>query len=142
MSNGVDITKAGLAAKVEDEGLVIHVRGADGEPLYFGEARTPVTLRVAGTYSAVYRAALNRQRDRLVKLRRGKLSGELVEEQQLELQAACVLGWEGFTMNGIPTDCRPENVKQLLVAAPWVREQVEEAMNDHEGFTKSNSTPS
>jgi len=136
--SGLDITKAAEAAKVEDEGQVVHVRDRDGEPLYTDEQQ-PVTITVAGTYSGKYRQAANRQRDRLVKMRRAKLSGELIEQQQLELMAACVLDWHGFTVDGKPVPCNVENAKQLLASVPWVREQVEEAMNDHEGFSRSSS---
>jgi hypothetical protein len=142
---GIDITLAADAAKVEDEGQVVHLRGRDGELLYFAngtEAQKPVTITVVGTYSTVYRSALNRQRDRLVKMRRAKLTGDMVEEQQLDLMAACVLGWDGFFVGERPVPFTRENVKQVLATVPWIREQVDEAMSDHEGFTKGSSPTS
>ena len=139
---GLDISTAAEAAKIEDEGQVVHVRDRDGEMLYYAngtQERRPVTITVAGTYSSVYRGALNRQRDRLVKLRRAKLTGDMVEEQQLELMAACVLAWDGFFIGAEPVKCTRENVKQVLATVPWIREQVDEAMGDHEGFTRRSS---
>jgi len=141
MSGMIDITKAAEAAKGEDEGQLVHIRGVDGEELYYEKdgKQHPVTMTVAGTYSTIYRAAQNRQRNALVKMRRAKLTGELVDNQQIELDAACVLGWDGFTIGATPVPFNRENAKQILISVPWIREQVEEAMNDHAGFTKSSS---
>ena len=35
---------------------------------------------------------------------------------------------------GTPLPCTKENVIAVLVAAPWIREEVEAAMNDHARF--------
>lgn len=139
--SGFDLSEAAAVAAKEDEGTVVHVRGSDGEPMYFGkDDAEPVTITVAGTYSKAYRRAVDAQRERLVKQRRVTLTGEALAKQQLELVAACVLAWSGIVDAGKPLPCEKPNVLRLLTAAPWIREQVEEAMQDHAGFFGSSST--
>lgn len=138
MSKGFDINAAESEASAEDAGQVVHVRDANGDPMFYGEkGDKPITITVAGTYSKVYRAALNRQRDRMLRMRRTKMTGEMLDEQQVELAAACVLAWEGFTQDGQPVPCTRETARVLMAKVPWLREQVEEAMNDHAGFSQS-----
>lgn len=126
----------------EDEGTVVHVRDASGEPAIYenGTGPKPVTITVAGTYSSKYRRAVDAQRDRMLKQRRASLSGEQLNRQQLELVAACVLSWEGFTAEDKPFPLTKDNAVLLLDNAPWIREQVEEAMGDHASFFQKAST--
>jgi len=137
MNKGFDIGAAKSVAAQEDEGIVVSVKDAQGAPQFVGE--TPVTITVAGSYSAIYRRALDAQRDRMVKLRRG-LTGEALQRQQLELVAACILRWDGI-MNGDKVfPLTKDNAVALLEAAPWIREEVEAAMGDHAGFFKPASS--
>jgi hypothetical protein len=135
--SGFDLGTAATRAAKEDEGQDLHVRDVDGQP-YTNPA---FTIRVAGTYSKVYRDMVNVQRDHLLRQRRTQLTGEALSRQQLDLTAACILSWEGLTDNGQPVPHSRENAVRLLTAAPWIREQVEEAMADHAGFF-GNSSPS
>jgi hypothetical protein len=132
----LDIQKAADAAHVEDEGQVVHLHGPDGTPLYYtdGEEQKPVTITVAGTYSKRYRVGMNRNRDRMVKMRRAKVTGTMVEEQQIALIAHCILAWDGLFVGEKPVPLNEENAATLLTTVPWIREQVEEAMADHEAF--------
>ncbi len=115
----------------EDEGTLVMVKDAAGEE------QDGVTILVAGTYSTAYRKAVSAQRDRMLRQRRGNLTGEQLERQQLELVAACIIEWDGFTSNGQPFPLSKDNAITLLTRAPWIREQVEEAMSDHASyFTK------
>lgn len=138
-STGFDLKS--VSTSNEDAGIEIHVKDASGERMYFGEgeAQRPVTIRVAGTYSKAYRAAVDAQRDRLVKQRRTSLTGEQLGRQQLELTAACVLSWQGFVAGADPCPCTKENVIAVLQAAPWIREQVEETASDHAAFFSTSS---
>lgn len=139
--SGFEISTSKSVAEREDEGVVINVRDANGDELFYGEgaAKKAVTITVAGTYSKTYRRATDAQRERMMKQRRVSLSGDQLAKQQLELVAACVLAWDGFVSNGQPYECTKANVISLLDSAPWIREQVEEAMNDHQSFFPSNS---
>lgn len=133
---GLDVTKHEAALRLEDEGRVVHLMGPHG-PIMDGDV--PVTITVAGSYSRHFRDQQNRQRDRMLRQRRLKVTSDLVNDADLELQAACVLGWQGIEQDGKPLPCTFENAKMLLRALPDVREQVVEAMYDHEGFTRTSS---
>lgn len=139
---GLNISNTRTIAEREDEGTTVHVRGADSEQLYFqdGAERKPVTLLVAGTYSKIYRRTIDSQREKLLKQRRSSLSSEQIARQQLEAIAACILGWEGIFNGDQALPLNKENAITLLESAPWVREQVEEAMNDHAAFFTNSST--
>lgn len=129
-------------AKSEDAGQVVELRRPDGVLMTYKDASgadKPVTITVAGSYSTAYRNAANRQRDRIAKMRRIKASGKMLDEHALELAVACVLAWDGLEKDGKPYPCTPDNVRWLLNEYAWVRELVEEAMHDHEGFTRSSS---
>jgi hypothetical protein len=128
----MEITKLKTAA-AEDEGTLVAIRDASGEPELQPNG-DPVTITVAGTYSSRYRRAMDNQRERLLKQRRTSLTGEGLNRQQLELIAASIIEWEGFTAEGQPYPFTKENAIALLDNAPWIREQVEEAMGDHAAF--------
>ena len=139
--SGFEVANSKSVAEREDEGTVVNVRDAAGDEIFYGEgdAKKAVTITVAGSYSKTYRRALDAQRERMMKQRRGSLTAAQLAKQQLELTAACVIGWQGFLSNGQPYECSKENVIALLDSAPWVRDQVEEAMQDHQSFFSTSS---
>lgn len=136
IKGGFDLKVAKEAVAAEDEGQVVHVLDPEGEPLFYenGSGPKPVTMKVAGTYSRVFRKAADAQKNRLSKGGRSRS-----EDTQLELQAACVLDWDGFFDNGQRLACDKENVTQILDGFLWIRQQVAEAMYDHAGFFKRSS---
>ncbi len=140
---GFELSAVGNVAATEDEGQILEIHDHRGAPLTFTApdgTEKPVTVRVAGTYSKVYRRAQEMLRERQIRQRRAKLTGEAVTRQSVELVAACILGWDGFFNAGQPLAYERENVIEVLTRAPWIREQVEEAMVDHEGFFTSSSS--
>jgi hypothetical protein len=137
-TGGIALSDAAGVKAREDEGQVVHLRDEAGEPAYFGpdEDRKPVTVRIAGTYSALYRRTLQLQKDRVLKRRLDTLSAEEMDRKQIELVAACILGWEGLvaTPDAPPLPFTRENAVQLLTQATWIYDQVDAAMRDHAGF--------
>jgi hypothetical protein len=136
---GFDLAAAAPVAALEEQGTTVELTGADGEPLTFGDDR-PVTMTIAGTYSARYRKAERAEADRMLKRKKKQVTPEEAEERMMSLAAACVLAWDGFFSNGEPFACTPENVKAVLKAAPWIYSQVLEAMQDHARFFSTAST--
>jgi hypothetical protein len=128
----VDISNAKSVAEQEEEGTVVHVKDASGELAYNGDK--PVTITVMGTYSTTYRKAVSSNRDKWLK-RRQTLDGDSLDKQAIETTAACVKSWDGFTSGTDPYPATKANVIALLENAPWIREQVETAMGDHQLFT-------
>ena len=134
---GFRLDTASARAAREDEGVTVELLDIDGTPLTFGDDSRPVTMRVAGSYSTVYRKAFERARDQALAKRRRSTNDE-AWRQALEVNAACVLAWDGFyTDGGQPIPFTPANVLAVLEAAPWIREQVEQAITDHARFFPS-----
>lgn len=140
-SSDFDLDQAPSVADVEDAGQVVHLLDRNDELAFYGEGKEkkPVTVRVAGTYSKTFKDAESKQRRKMLK-RRQAPSGDELEARQLELEAACVLGWEGFVAGGKPVPHNYENALKILRVMPWVRRQVQRAMEDHAAFFESAST--
>jgi hypothetical protein len=124
----MEIGNSKSVAEREEEGTTIDIRDASGE------LEQGVSITVVGTYSATYRKAQASNRDKFLKQRRGNLDGDALEAQSIETTAKCIKGWSGFTSDSKPFPYTKENAIALLTNAPWLREQVEEAMNDHASF--------
>jgi hypothetical protein len=141
MATGFDIKAQVEKAKKEDEGIDVHVNGVDEQPLYYQkeEEMHPVTIRMAGVHSALFRRAEERIRKRKLKPR--QFTGELIYEDNIEKVAACALGWDGFYSNGQEVPFTQENIKEIFKQCPWVLDQCMEAMNDHASFFENGSKP-
>lgn len=136
----MDIRTAAQVASREDEGIVIPVLGPDGEPDLTGDPPEQTTITVAGTYSSRYRRALDAQRKQVFsRAIRRRPDSEDAQRQALTLVASCVIAWHGFTDNGQPYLCTRDNIMALFDKAPWVLQQVEAGMEDHQGFFKAAS---
>lgn len=131
MSNQFDLSQTKAASQQEDEGQWIELANEVGEPY-----DPTVRFLVAGTYSSHFRKIDSAQTERALKQGRKALRRDVVERNRVERAAACILKWEGVMFNGAPIECTRENAMRVL-EAPWIREQVEEAMNDHSGFSRS-----
>jgi len=147
---GLDLSAAQPVAAREDEGNTFHVRDENDELLFHRPPGSdpkaeplPVTITMAGTYSQKYRKARAAQMTKTLKRGRSgvvKLTGELLEEQRDDLVATCALAWDGFYSGVRPVPCQKQHVLEHMQAMPWIRDQAEEAMNDHEGFTRTSSS--
>lgn len=125
--------KASIAQ--ENEGTVVHLQNVRGEPIMDGDK--PVTVRIAGSYSAPYRKTQAAQTQRLLNKRRQKFTEEEFAANRAELVAACVLEWSGIDgEDGKPLPCTPINALKLVTDLPHVRDQLEEAQADHASFSK------
>jgi hypothetical protein len=126
----------------EDAGTLVHLKDVAGELLYDGEgdAKTPVTIRVAGTYSERYRRAQKRLKDRNLRgARRGEEFGaDTLDAGTIELEAACIVEWT-FTAGGQPFPITANNWTALVAKQPQWQEQVSAAMTDHARFFASSS---
>lgn len=144
----MDLKRASTVKQREDEGTTVHIKDESGELAYYrplvvptgmDPGDQPVTVKIAGTYSALYRKTAEAQTRRMFKKRQPQMSPELWQEHRIELVATCVMDWQGFTNDGVPMDCTRENVSKFLEAAPWILAQLEEAQADHAGFFRTNS---
>lgn len=138
-AGGFDLSAAKPVAELEDEGVWVNLRDGLSEQMYYTDGngeKKPVRVLVAGTYSNVYRKAQDAQTERNLKRRAKTVNADAVNRERMALTVACVLDWEGMFANGSPLPCDKEMVAAVLTQAPWIREQVEEQMTDHESFFK------
>jgi hypothetical protein len=140
-SNGFDVDQNAKALSVEDDGIVVEIMDPQGDPAYDVEGK-PVTVTVAGEYSAKYRRAEEWQRKTLMRMRGKEQTGAESLEMQAEFIARCTLGWSGFTQAGQTLPFTTENATMVFVKLPFVRKRVESAMSDHAAFFAKGSTSS
>ena len=102
---------------------------------------TGVEITLAGADSDVYRRAqrtwANKQMDRLMKRRGNNPSVEEIEERSLDIMARCTLSWKDVEFKGKKLPCNYENAIMLYRELPWLREQVDEFINDRANFLAS-----
>ncbi len=138
--NGLDLSALSSATQREEDGQELHITDVAGNALTYtedGETK-PVVFIVAGSYSSFYRKKQLQLSDRNLR-KRTVGDAARIDQNLLELAASCVRSWRGVTNNGTPIDCSEQNVIAILRAAPWIRRQVEEAMEDHASFFGLNS---
>lgn len=133
----LDISKQAEATAAEDDGTFVHLMDLDDNLLYYteGEEEKPVGIEVAGAHSKRFREIENKHRKRRIKVR--DLTGAKLHDDSIEKVAYCTLAWHGITDGGTPLLLTLHNARELYAQLPWVLEQVTEAMNDHQRFTKS-----
>lgn len=134
MSSKLSTADAAAVIAREDQGQAVEMRDALGNPILDTDTGKSFTISVAGSHSSVYRRALA-----AVRTRRANARGTEVDRAQTEFVAACVLAWSEIAIDDQPCLCTKENVVKLLTLCPWFQRQLEEAMHDHEGFTRSPS---
>lgn len=68
--------------------------------------------------------------------RTGKAGASLAEIEQngVELLAACVVGWSGVEEDGKPLGFSKEALKEHLLGINWVREQINTQLDDLTNF--------
>ena len=139
---GFDIQRQKEATRAEDEGIDVHIHGLDGEPMYYALEENPaeefpVTIRVAGAHSSLFRQAEETLRRR--KLKASTFTGTKIYEDNLFKVVQCTLNWDGFTDGESNLPFTKDAVRQVYMQFPWVLDQVMEAMNDHSRFFEKES---
>lgn len=146
-SGGLSLAGAKAIKDNEGEGQSVHIKDAMGELLFYeedGEQR-PVEIDVVGTYSPHYRRAQQHMRTRIMKhARRNDPDAERALQEAIGLIARCCLAWRGVVYDDQVDEPQDipfsfENAKKVLTEMPWLVEQLDAAMSDHEGFIKGGS---
>ena len=138
---GFDVDQNAQALSVEDEGIVVEIMDAQGDPILDADSK-PVTVTVAGEYSTKYRKAEEWQRKTLMRQRGKEQTGAESLLMQAEFDARCCLGWSGLTQAGQALGFSTENATMAFSKLPFVRKRVESAMSDHAAFFAKGSTSS
>lgn len=128
-----DISNIGSQADQQDQSASVTIYQPDGEPYTHGDGQ-PVTISVLGAYSKKVKRVREAQTKRLLSQRRTKLEPADILDNRVEVAVAAITGWEGWESGGQPLACTPENADALLRQAPWILEQVEQAIEGHARF--------
>jgi hypothetical protein len=127
-----DLKKAAEVSTREEEGRAVQLVDETGAPM------DGVSITVVGSYSKRYRDAVDSRANRKFRLGKVPTSAD-IRAETLHLYADCVVSWDGFVDGGKPYACTRENVVKVFEAAPWIYEQVAQAVEDHAGFTKAST---
>lgn len=114
----------------------VFLRHPETDDYLFNEDGSEMTIEVYGPDSAVYKSVIHEQQDRrLSKMSRGKtlnLTAAELESSSLDLLVKCTKEWN-ITFGKKKPKCDSKNVREVY-EVPWVREQVEETLNDRRAF--------
>ena len=137
---GFDLATVAPVSELEETGAWIEIIGTEGETLLWDNDTKPVRIQVIGSYSKTYRKLTHAQTTKAVKRRTTQITGELLARQRLEVVSGCVVDWEGFYNAGKKLEPTREKIKIVLDGFPYIMEQVEAALEDHEAFSPANSS--
>lgn len=118
----------------------LHLPDAEETPL-INPDKTPMTVEVHGSYSEAYRTAIDNQQDRRIKKAsraggKATFTAEEMRANRLELVVACVKAWN-ITIGGVCPPCTPEEVKKVVLEYPFIRVQIELAIETPEHFLET-----
>jgi hypothetical protein len=124
----------------EERGCIVHIKNERGQKMYDGGE--PVTMSVKGTYSHTYRRLSTGQRDELIRTRRSSVTGEMLDQKDLNLVAGCVFDWKGFKKSGTPIPLSKKAVIAVFEKWPFIYDQIREEMGARENFFAKSSPSS
>lgn len=104
-----------------------------------------ITIKILGKDSDTFRKISHAQaKKRMDRFSKGGFrntgfiqSPEEIEQNGIELLAACTVGWDGIILDGKPLDFSKDNAKELYTRFPWIKEQIDVAVGDRANFIKA-----
>ncbi len=107
-----------------------------------------ISITVLGKDSDEFQKISRAQsKKRMAKLSKGgfrnttQIPIEEIEQDGIELLAACTKGWAGVVIDGKPVSFSQAEAVNLYTRFPWIREQVDTAIGDRANFIKGSSKP-
>lgn len=121
-----------------DSGREMHLSGPNGERLQTKEG-DPITITLLGADSKPFqrlqhKQTTNRLNKRVSRGGRIKITGEELEEDAMDILVACTKSWKNIVYEGQELECNAINIRMLYERLPWIREQVDEFINDRSNF--------
>jgi hypothetical protein len=105
-----------------------------------GKDKVEMSISIYNPYSAAYKAAIHAQTNkRLVKAaknRKSTYTAEELDRASLDLLVAITAGWDIF-IGGEAPKFTVDKAKEVFETFPWIRDQLDEAMNDTAAFLKA-----
>ena len=131
----MDIAGIAREMELEEDGAVMPVVQKNGAP-YLGADGEPATFTIVGADSKRVQAAERANtRKTINRGARSKITPEALQEGRVTIASAAVISWTGWEdSEGVAWPCTPDNVRQLLAAAPWILRQVEDGVSSHADF--------
>lgn len=122
------------------QGAVLEVlHPTTGLPLVM-DGETPVTITLVGKDSEQFRAAVRERTNKNLKaMEKASPTAEMVEQANIDLLAACTLGWSGIQVKDQPWPFTPDNARYLYTRLVWLRDQVDGFIADRANFLKASA---
>ena len=125
-------------AAAENDAVTVPLLNRNRDP-YLLPGGAPVTIAVLGEFSAPVRQAQDRSLRRLSKRRTMEMTPELVLENRLAIAGAALTAWTLDDADHRPIPPTAENLRAVCTLAPWILDQIEEAMRTHARFFETSS---
>lgn len=131
----MDLKKLNLAGSDAETLHLCHP--STGVELVDEEDGTPVLIELHSSDSDVVRGAVRRFGNKKLNEKKGrKQSMEELEDSSAKILAAATAGWSGMRFGSDELEFTKENAESVYKDFPWIREQVEEFINDRSNFLK------
>jgi hypothetical protein len=128
----MDLSEFDGLTKAQDDGIEISIfHPKTGEEM-------DLKIKVAGPESAKQKRIRSIiMNDRLLKNRNRRVTVTELEADALRISSASIISWENVVINGETVELTPENAEMVLKNYPFIRDQVDAAINDRALFIKS-----
>jgi hypothetical protein len=122
----MDIKKIPEAVAKENKPATLLLNGPDGKPDFASDG-TRSTLSIVGVYSDHYQAKAQEFRD----AQQEDGAVELIpSERNIVVNGWAITAWHGIESDGVEIPLTDENIKQVLMAAPWIYEKLSVGLNN------------
>jgi hypothetical protein len=133
-----DFSKIDEEIAQDEQSVDVPLDDKAGNPYLAPDGTTPAFVCVLGSDAQRVRLVKEAQTRKLLRQARKKYTPQDLRTDRIEAAAAAITAWSGWTLNGEPWPCTPENVKQFL-RAEHILVQIEDAIARHAAFFMNNS---
>lgn len=129
-----------LSTTEHSQGVLAVLHPVTSQPLT-SDKGDPVTITLRGlddkAVRAVQHQVANKRMSRMAgrsPTRRQTYTAEELEADALEVLVTCTVSWTNVEYQKEQLACTPANVRMLYADLPWLREQVDQFINDRANF--------
>ena len=120
-----------------ESGATLELHDPEGNS-FVDDDGNPITITVKGSDSKLYTQAQHDSVSKRINKRMGKGSMKLKsdewEQDALDLLIKCTVGWSGIVLDSKALEFSEANVRLVYTQFPWIREQVDEFVQDRGNF--------
>lgn len=124
------------AFETQEEGAWLDVLHPVTGAVLRDESGEAMRICLVGKDSKEFRKAQRAATQRRLRSRSkaNRIDAESVELDAIEMLVACTKDWTGIGDNGAPLEFTPANVRAVYTRYVWLREQVDEFVDDRGNF--------